>query len=69
MNDTRMTALQPRDDSGGASYLVSSFELRAGLEVTLLSLSQVPTDTLRELQRLRRCWQQDSALPWLPLPA
>lgn len=44
-----------------ASYLVSSFELRAGLEVAVLAVSQLPADTVRELVRLHRCWAGDTA--------
>jgi len=41
---------------GAPGYLTSSFELRTGLEVTALTLSQLPAEVLRELQRLRNCW-------------
>ena len=41
---------------GAPGYLTSSFELRAGLEVTALAFSQLPVEVLRELQRLRSCW-------------
>ena len=63
MNDIRTPDLQRRDSS--TSYQVSSFELRAGLEVSLLPATQLPVDLLRELQRLRDCWQRDLA----PLPS
>ncbi len=49
-------------DAAPASYLTSSFELRAGLEVTALALSQLPADVLRELMRLRDSWSAP-ALP------
>ena len=65
MNDTRTPDLQRRDSS--TSYRVSSFELRAGLEVSLLPITQLPADLLGELQRLRDGWQRDLALP--PSPA
>ena len=44
--------------AAGRSYLTSSFDLRAGLEVGLLTWAQVPTDLLRELVRLQACWRQ-----------
>ena len=65
MNDTRTSNLQRRDSS--TSYRVSSFELRAGLEVSLLPITQLPADLLRELQRLRDGWQRE--LGQLPPPA
>ena len=67
MNDSRTTDPPPRDNAGNMSYRVSSFELRAGLDLSLLPLSLLPADMLRELQRLRRCWQHGSAPP--PSPA
>lgn len=38
-------------------YLTSSFELRAGLEVSAIALSQLPAEVLRELLRLRESWR------------
>lgn len=46
-------------------YLTSSFELRAGLEVSAIALSQLPAEVLRELLRLRESWRAAS----LPLAA
>lgn len=37
-------------------YLTSSFELRAGLDVSLVAIGQLPVEVLRELHRLRSCW-------------
>ena len=45
------------------SYLMSSFELRSGLDVRVLPTRQVPADVLRELLRLRAQWPQVSASP------
>ena len=57
-----------RDTSGaGLSYMVSSQDLRAGLEVRLLAVAQLPADLLRELQRLRGCWQDETGLAGRPL--
>jgi hypothetical protein len=41
---------------GAHSYLTSSFELRAGLDVSLVAIGQLPAEVLRELNRLRNCW-------------
>jgi hypothetical protein len=50
----------PREgNSTGLSYMVSSQDLRSGLEVRLLAVAQLPADLLRELQRLRGCWQEE----------
>ncbi len=46
-------ALQVEAASG---YLTSSFELRAGLEVSALALSQVPAEVMHELLRLQGSW-------------
>jgi hypothetical protein len=37
-------------------YVTSSFDLRAGLDVRLVAVAQLPSDLLREFQRLRQCW-------------
>jgi hypothetical protein len=52
---------------GSHGYLVSSFELRAGLEVTALAVTSLPAEVLRELQRLRQSWDMPAprALPAL----
>ena len=65
MHKAAETVPQPqravRDSSGtGLSYMVSSQDLRAGLEVRLLAVAQLPADLLRELQRLRGCWQDEA---------
>jgi hypothetical protein len=52
------TRLAPGERAApGQSYMASSFELRAGLEVRVLSLGQLPADVLRELQRLHLIWR------------
>jgi len=61
MNSTRVPAPVPVPaehvrGEAASGYLTSSFELRAGLEVTALALSQLPAEVLRELMRLRDCW-------------
>jgi hypothetical protein len=40
-------------------YVTSSFDLRAGLDVRLVAVAQLPADLLREFQRLRQCWAPD----------
>lgn len=65
MNKASEPVLRPqravRDTSGtGLSYMISSQDLRAGLEVRLLAVAQLPADLLRELQRLRGCWQDET---------
>ncbi len=54
---SQMPALRaaPRAE-GSHGYLLSSFELRAGLEVTALAITSLPAEVLRELQRLRQSW-------------
>ena len=44
----------------GLSYMVSSHDLRSGLEVRLLAATQLPAELLRELLRLHACWQNDA---------
>ena len=57
--NSQMPALRNAVRAEGAnSYMVSSFELRAGLEVTSLAIPQVSAEVLRELQRLRRVWER-----------
>lgn len=46
----------------GYSYRVSSYELRAGLEVAALTVESLPADVLREFQRLRGCWANGPGL-------
>ena len=41
-----------------SSYQLSSYELRAGLDIRLLPFAHLPADILRELQRLQICWPQ-----------
>lgn len=54
---SQMPALRAAPRAEGApGYLVSSVELRAGLEVTALAISSLPAEVLRELQRLRQSW-------------
>ena len=50
-----------RDTGGaGSSYMVSSQDLRSGLEVNLLAMTQLPVELLRELVRLHGCWPGDA---------
>ncbi len=67
MNTNRMPAPTPTPTSlpvhaehlrgeAAPGYLTSSFELRAGLEVSALALSQLPAEVLGELMRLRDSW-------------
>ncbi len=74
MNTTRMPAPTPTSlpvhaehmqGEAAPGYLTSSFELRAGLEVSALALSQLPAEVLGELMRLRDSW----ASPHLALAA
>jgi hypothetical protein len=58
-----MMARTPSSGEATPGYLVSSFELRAGLEISLLAVTSLPTETLRELQRSRRCWDDGPLLP------
>jgi hypothetical protein len=48
-------------------YLISSFELRAGLEISLLAVASLPAEVLRELQRLRSCWDEAPLIPAAPV--
>jgi hypothetical protein len=41
---------------GAHGYLMSSLELRTGLEVSALAFTLLPADLLREFHRLHRCW-------------
>jgi hypothetical protein len=52
---------------GAQGYMVSSFELSAGLEVTAVAVNSLPAEVLREFQRLRLCWEQPPARPLPPL--
>jgi hypothetical protein len=59
MTSTPSTPTAPRPTrvaETGHSYRVSSYELRAGLEVAALAVDSLPADVLREFQRLRGCW-------------
>jgi hypothetical protein len=42
--------------TGAQGYRLSSDELRAGLEVRLVSLTALPVDLVTELLRMRRSW-------------
>ena len=42
--------------AGNPGYLLSSFDLRAGLEVSALALTALPAEVLGELTRLRLSW-------------
>ncbi len=53
---------------GSPGYLISSFELRAGVEVSLLAVASLPAEVLRELQRLRCVWDDMPLRPVLPAP-
>ncbi len=48
-------AAAPRGEAA-PGYLTSSFELRAGLEVSAVALCQLPTEVMRELQRMQGSW-------------
>jgi hypothetical protein len=52
----------PVAGEGTPGYLISSFELRTGVEVSLLAVASLPAEVLRELQRLRRCWDDGPSL-------
>jgi len=39
-------------------YLLSSLDLRAGLEMRRVAVAQLPADVLRELLRLRSVWRR-----------
>lgn len=47
----------PLRGEAAAGYLTSSFDLRAGLEVSAVALSQLPAEVMRELLRLRDSWE------------
>ena len=47
----------PLRGDAAAGYLTSSFDLRTGLEVSAVALSQVPAEMMRELLRLRDSWE------------
>jgi len=51
---------------GTPGYLISSFELRAGLEISMLAVASLPAEVLRELQRLRSCWDDAPLNPSAP---
>ena len=56
--DTDAIALaEPIGRSEG--YLLSSLDLRAGLEVDVVAAAGLPADVLRELQRLDSWWLGD----------
>ena len=63
MNASRPAAPRPRSFEAAhaaSSYQLSSYELRAGLEVRLLPFAHLPADIVRELQRLQFCWPQSA---------
>jgi hypothetical protein len=39
-------------------YLLSSLDLRAGLEMRRVAVAQLPAEVLRELLRLRSIWRR-----------
>lgn len=45
----------------GGGYMLSSIDLSRGLDVSALAISALPHDVLRELTRLRRCWEVGSS--------
>ena len=60
---TETMQVRPRNTrtaSAVQSYMTSSQDLRSGLEVRMLEASQLPAELLRELLRLRACWQLES---------
>lgn len=42
---------------GAHGYLTSSFELRAGLEISAVAMAHLPAELLQEFQRLRSSWE------------
>ena len=51
-----------RAPESAPGYVASSLDLRAGLDVRLVAVAQLPHDLLREFQRLRQCWAPDEAM-------
>jgi len=47
---------RPQRPERANSYMVSSMELRSGLEVSDVSVATLSADVLREFQRLQRVW-------------
>ena len=63
MNASRPAAPSPRSPEAvhaASSYQLSSYELRAGLDVRLLPFAHLPADIMRELQRLQFSWPQSA---------
>jgi hypothetical protein len=60
-HDHRWEASMLASDSA-PGYVTSSYDLRAGLDVRLVAVAQLPSDLLREFQRLRQCWGPEEAL-------
>lgn len=50
-------------------YQDSSFDLRAGLEVSALAVKSLPAEVVVEFQRLRSIWRSTSARPSVAAPA
>ena len=42
-------------------YMMSSMDLRAGLETTALAIGTLPVEVLRELLRLRESWSSPAS--------
>jgi hypothetical protein len=53
---------RPRLGEAMAGYMMSSMELRGGLDVSAVAVSALPPEILREFQRLRACWAPRLAL-------
>ncbi len=53
---TAVTRSSPLAMGSQGSYRLSSDELRSGLDVRAVSLTELPVDLVRELLRLRKAW-------------
>lgn len=50
-----------RPGPGASGYMLSSMELRAGLDVRAISAAKLPLELLRELLRLQASWSKAPA--------
>ena len=63
MNASRPAAPSPRSPEAvhaASSYQLSSYGLRAGLDMRRLPFAHLPADIVRELQRLQVSWPQSA---------
>jgi hypothetical protein len=58
---TNPTPFELKRADGAHGYMLSSFELNSGLDVTAVAITSLSADVLREFQRLRRCWEPAAA--------